>query len=154
ALRCSYGLFGIVTEVTFRVYPLQYIAISHEELELEQFEARSREWLAAGAGNAVFLYLFPYATPPRIVAELRRKLSAQEAAKPRSESVRLSARNFFWRKGLHRAAEAVRAVPDPVQAEPITAAAQKLTREFLKSIDLDAIDPVAQIVDFERGSEK
>ena len=76
ALRCSYGLFGIVTEVTFRVYPREYISLWHEELEPEsdrftiaELTTHLRHWLERnGNGNAVFLYLFPYTD--RILAEL------------------------------------------------------------------------------------
>ena len=35
ALRCSYGLFGIVTEVTFRVYRKYYISMEHRKVEPE-----------------------------------------------------------------------------------------------------------------------
>ena len=142
ALRCSYGLFGVVTELTFRVAPHENISIRHEELELGEFEQRRRQWMADG--QAVFLYLFPYARPPRIVAELRGK----GASEPASDfCLRLAARNFFWGKGLHLVADLVQHLPAPLAAV-VGEAPQKIVREFLKMVDIRAVSPVDQIVDF------
>ncbi len=151
ALRCSYGLFGIVTEVTFRVFKHEYISIRHEELEAEDFEQRRQEWLQNG--EAVFLYLFPYARRQRIIAELRRKSPLQQG---KDVSMRLRARNYFWREGLHRVAGAIRRLPHEKLAHLVGEVQQKFVGEFLKEIDISSVSPVAQLVDFEKlahGSE-
>ena len=38
AMRSSYGLFGIVYEVTFRVKPLRSMAVCHKTYHLDTFE--------------------------------------------------------------------------------------------------------------------
>lgn len=145
ALRCSYGLFGVVTHVTFRVYPHQYISIRHEKLEVEEFEERRQRW--EQDGHAVFLYMFPFAKHQRIVAELRSKSAASDG---REKSVRLEARNFFWGEGLHRAAGVIRALEFEGLKRLAGEVQQKFVGEFLGQIDLDAVSPVSQIVDFEK----
>lgn len=146
ALRCSYGLFGIVTELTFQAFDHQFISLVHDEMSLEEFTERAPEMQR---DFAVFLYLFPYHRPPRIMVERRQKVGTREG---RETSVRLEARNFFWREGLHRAAHLAQKVPflEPVLRE----IEQKVVREFLERVDLDSIDPVSQIVDFKKGAEE
>ena len=145
ALRCSYGLFGVVTHVTFRVYPHQYISIRHEKLEVEEFEERRQRW--EQDGHAVFLYMFPFAKHQRIVAELRSKTASSEG---REKSVRLEARNFFWGEGLHRASGVIRGLEIEALKRLAGEVQQKFVGEFLRQIDLDAVSPVSQIVDFEK----
>jgi FAD/FMN-containing dehydrogenase len=139
ALCCSYGLFGIVTEVTFRVVPHSYVSLCHEEIPLERFDERTKELL--DDGNALFLYLFPFGKRPRIIAEVRRTVDAD-----RSRGYwRLWLRNFFWRIGLHffvRIPLVGRLVPAGV-------------RWFLLWIMRPAaVSPVDQIVDFRHDSPK
>jgi FAD/FMN-containing dehydrogenase len=145
ALRCSYGLFGIVTELTFQAFDFQFISLNHDEMSLEEFTERAPD---LQRNNALFLYLFPYHRPPRIVLERRQQVGAKEG---RETSVRLEARNFFWREGLHRAAHFAQKLPflEPVLRE----IEQKVVREFLDGLDLESIDPVSQIVDFRQGAE-
>jgi hypothetical protein len=148
ALRCSYGLFGVVTHVTFRVYRHQYISIRHEKLEVGEFEECRQRWVHER--NAVFLYMFPFAKDQRIIAELRSKVGASEG---REVSVRLQARNYFWGEGLHRIGGAIRELPKVI-GRPVGEVQQKSVAEFLRQIDLDAVSPVAQIVDFEKLAEE
>jgi FAD/FMN-containing dehydrogenase len=143
ALRCSYGLFGIVTEVTFRVAQHEEISIKHERCKLSQFPSRSREWLAGG--NAVFLYLFPH--DDRIVAELRKKppTAGDEHGEAEKRSLRLKGRNFFWEKGLHDIARVAENVPGGLDALD-----EVLERYFVKGLQINRVSPVEQIVDFDK----
>jgi FAD/FMN-containing dehydrogenase len=146
ALRCSYGLFGIVTEVTFRVDKLQDIAIRHEKIKLQDFEPRSREWLTGG--NAAFLYMFPYTGD--IVAELRRKPAV--GREPEARSTRLRLRNFFWKEGLHNVAKFLDSIPSRTVRNKLR---DRLTKLFLVPfftdvLDLHRVNPVDQIVDFDK----
>lgn len=139
ALCCSYGLFGIVTEVTFRVVPHRYVSMCHEEIPPERFEQRTKELL--DDGNALFLYLFPFGPEPRIVAEVRRTVDADRS----KGAWRLWLRNLFWLWGLHllvRIPLIRRLVPAGV-------------RWFLLWImHPAAVSPVDQIVDFREKSPK
>ena len=151
AVRGSYGLFGVVTEVTFRVVKHEYINIEHKEISLEDFEASSRRWL--DGRTAVFLYLFPYAgRNGRIVAELRRKAGSGSGDE---RSTRLAVRNFVWREGLPASAHAADQMPN----EKLRALQLESTEWFLRKVidhglDLRRVSPVDQIVDFEKGGKK
>ena len=89
-VRSSYGLTGIVFEVTIQCKPTQAIAVRHVEHTLDQFRAKIPEY--DREGYSVMYYLFPYIE--RIVVELR-KYNPQEAPKARRI---WSYRNRFWRK--------------------------------------------------------
>ena len=39
-MRSSYGLLGIVCEVTFRIKPLRPMAVRHESYSVDEFEVR------------------------------------------------------------------------------------------------------------------
>jgi hypothetical protein len=150
ALRCSYGLFGIVTEVTFRVARLQDIAIQHEKIELQDFEPKSRVWLEQH--NAVFLYMFPYTGD--IVAELRKKPA--EGREPEARSSRLHLRNFFWKKGLHDVANALDSIPLRFVRDALRKGLTKLFLApfFTDVLALHRVNPVEQIVDFDKEDKE
>ncbi|HSC96719.1 MAG TPA: GMC family oxidoreductase N-terminal domain-containing protein [Burkholderiales bacterium] len=160
ALRCSYGLFGIVTEVTFRVYPREYISLWHEELEPEsdrftvaELTTHLRHWLERnGNGNAVFLYLFPYTD--RILAELRRKPAAGDG-EPEERSLRLGIRNFFWEKGIHDVEKLLQRTGSTRLKHAFQDLSGSVLRESLEHwLRLTKINPVAQIVDFDKGDAR
>ncbi len=89
-LRSSYGLAGIIFEVTIRCMPTQAISVRHVELSLEEFKAKLPDY--DRAGYSVMYYLFPYAR--RILVELRR---FNPGVKPTTRRI-WSYRNRFWRK--------------------------------------------------------
>jgi FAD/FMN-containing dehydrogenase len=157
ALRCSYGLFGIVTEVTFRVYPLEPISLEHDKVKpaSEKFTAAElrgffKDWLRSSGrreDTAVFLYLFPFRD--RIVAELRRKPAT--AGELEEKSVRLQARNFFWEKGSHDWNDLAKMMPIDAVKRRLFDIFDKLLAESLdKVLRLSRVNPVAQIVDFDK----
>ncbi len=57
-VRSSYGTFGIVYEVTYRVRPLLPLAVHHETFTLEDFTARLAELKARG--QSMMFYMFPF----------------------------------------------------------------------------------------------
>ena len=139
ALCCSYGLLGIVTEVTFRVVPHRYVSMCHEEIPLERFAQRTKELL--DDGNALFLYMFPFGREPRIIAEVRRTVDAERS----QGHWRLWLRNFFWLWGLHIL----------VRIPLIRRLVPALVRWFLVRImHPAAVSPVDQIVNFRHWSPK
>jgi FAD/FMN-containing dehydrogenase len=58
AVRSSYGLFGVVYEVTFRVRKLRLMTVEHESYSLEEFLRRLPELVARG--QSMMLYIFPF----------------------------------------------------------------------------------------------
>jgi len=68
AMRSSYGLFGIIYEVTFRVQPLQKMSVSHNSFKLEEFERQLPELIARD--ESMMLYLFPFLD--RVTVEFRK----------------------------------------------------------------------------------
>jgi len=68
AARSSYGLLGIVYEVTFKIRPLQAMAVEHGVYKLDEFTDRLPELI--DRGQSVMMYIFPYIN--RIGVEFRR----------------------------------------------------------------------------------
>jgi FAD/FMN-containing dehydrogenase len=91
AVRSSYGLFGIIFEVTFRVRPLRAMAVYHQKFSLDEFERqlpalRERD-------EAMMMYIGPFLDT--IVVEFRKY---HGDAPPRtSTSWQWKLRNFAWR---------------------------------------------------------
>lgn len=67
-VRSSYGTFGIIYEVTFRVRPIQPMAVHHETFSLDDFVTKFPALLQRG--ESLMLYLFPFDN--RITVEFRR----------------------------------------------------------------------------------
>ncbi|HEX9812321.1 MAG TPA: FAD-binding oxidoreductase [Burkholderiales bacterium] len=150
AVLGGYGLFGIATEITFRIVPHEFISMEHVEISAAEFEAHGKQWL--DGRTAVFLYLFPYAPGGgRIVAELRRKAGQG----PTEGTHRLAVRNLFWREALPEAAHIADRLPIKPLRPHYLEAVQFVVRKFLDhALDLDRVSPVDQIVDFEKGGKK
>jgi FAD/FMN-containing dehydrogenase len=89
-IRSSYGLFGIVYEVTIKVRPTTALAVRHYSLSLDNF--RKYFPIYKARGYAVMYYIFPYVK--RVVVELRKD---NPEAQPTSRH-RWVYRNRFWRK--------------------------------------------------------
>ena len=89
-IRSSYGLMGIVFEVTIRVRRTTALSVRHYSMGLADFRKRFPVFKAQG--YAVMYYIFPYAR--RVVVELRKD---NPDVPPRSRR-RWSYRNRFWRK--------------------------------------------------------
>ena len=89
ALRSSYGLLGIIVEVTYRVKPIRSMKVRHTVYRAEEFVARLDELLALE--RSMMLYLFPFLD--RIVVEYR-----YDSDVPlRSGSWQWRLRNFVWK---------------------------------------------------------
>lgn len=132
ALRCSFGLFGVVTRVTFKVVPSEQISVEHFDVCVHNVAEKSSQWLASGA--AVFLYMFP--STGRIVAAVKNK-----APGPPVRSAGLKARNWVWRRGL-----GLPRIAGGVE--------DWLTFHLLKRLRYARVSAVDQIVDFELEARK
>ncbi|MFD0986522.1 FAD-binding protein [Methyloligella solikamskensis] len=89
-MRSSYGLLGIVFELTIRVQPTVALWLRHRNLNLKEF--RERFPLFKADGCAVMYYIFPY--EKRVVVELKKD---NPDATP-NQRHRWQYRNRFWRK--------------------------------------------------------
>ncbi len=89
-MRSSYGLAGIIFEVTIRVRPAEALWVRHYEMDLDTFRRRFEEWKRQD--YAIMYYLFPYAR--KVVVELRRRNPGVKATARRIWQYR----NRFWRK--------------------------------------------------------
>jgi len=67
-VRSSYGLFGIVYEVTYKIKKLTPMAVHHQTYSLADFVAALPELKASG--NSIMYYMFPFVD--KITVELRR----------------------------------------------------------------------------------
>ena len=95
AARSSYGLFGIITEATFRVRPLRAMAVHHEVFTLDEFARRLPELVARE--QSMMLYILPFVD--KIVVEFRVYLGDEADARTRSLPYRAGwkVRNFAWK---------------------------------------------------------
>jgi len=90
AARSSYGLFGIVYEVTFRIRPAVPMRVETITYTLEEYERQLpalRE-----RGDSMFTYLFPFNR--KINVEFR---SYHDGPAPKPHGWRWAVRNYFWR---------------------------------------------------------
>ncbi|MGI8876379.1 MAG: FAD-binding oxidoreductase [Egibacteraceae bacterium] len=92
AVRSSYGLFGIVYEVTFRIRPMLPMSLHHEAYELDSFTKRLAS--LRSRDEAMMLYIDPYNDV--IVVEFRRYIPHGFAREGSTWQWRL--RNFVWSK--------------------------------------------------------
>jgi FAD/FMN-containing dehydrogenase len=88
AARSSYGLLGVVVEATFKVRPLQAMAVRHEVFTLDQFEERFPELI--GRGESMMMYLFPFLD--KVMVEFRRYTGPASEAGAKNAPT-----HFVWR---------------------------------------------------------
>ncbi|MBK5197427.1 MAG: FAD-binding protein [Methyloceanibacter sp.] len=89
-IRSSYGLFGIIYEVTIKVRPTTALSVRHYSLSIDNF--RRYYPIYKARGFAVMYYIFPYVK--RVLVELRK----DNPEVPPTSRRRWSYRNRFWRK--------------------------------------------------------
>ena len=88
-VRSSYGLFGVVYEATFRVRPIQPMAVYHETFSLEDFVTKLPELWARN--ESMMYYTFPF--DDLITVEFR-KYNPGATGSPAHHVWQL--RNFMW----------------------------------------------------------
>jgi len=89
-LRCSYGLLGVIVEVTLKTQPLTAVSAEHRIYTLAKFRQAVPELVAQN--YALMMYYYPFAD--RVMVELRREVPGVEP----TSSGRWWLRNAFWRK--------------------------------------------------------
>jgi FAD/FMN-containing dehydrogenase len=93
AARSSYGLFGIVVEATFRVRPLQTMAVEHRLYSLDEY-LDALPGLVADR-RSIMMFLYPFTN--RVVAELRTYTGPARADATQRDRL-WQFRNFCWSK--------------------------------------------------------
>lgn len=88
-VRSSYGTFGIVTEATFRVRPIQPLAVYHETYSLEDFVQKLPELIARN--QSMMYYVFP---PENLITVEFRRYNPGASGPP--NRVVWPLRNYLW----------------------------------------------------------
>ena len=91
AMRSSYGMLGVIYEVTYAVKPIRPMAVKHERYHVNEFADRLDDLL--GQHRSMMLYLFPYLDA--VVVEYR--FDGKEPMRSNSWQWRL--RNWTWKTG-------------------------------------------------------
>ena len=91
AMRSSYGLIGIIYEVTFRIRPLLSMAAYHKTYTIEQFQKQLPALIAAGEAMMMFVGVFTNS----VTIEFRRYREDENPRKASSWQWRL--RNLIWK---------------------------------------------------------
>ena len=105
--RSSFGLLGIVFEVTFRIRPLQAMVVRHSVYRLEEFLARLPELSASD--DSMMWYGFPFID--RVAVESRRYTGNAATADTGANLGVWRLRNFVWKSFGPSVSYALRRVP-------------------------------------------
>jgi FAD binding domain-containing protein len=90
-MRSSYGLLGIIYEVTFRIRPLLSMTTYHKTYSIEQFQMQLPALIATGEAMMMFVGVFTNT----VTVEFRRYREDEDPRKASSWQWRL--RNLIWK---------------------------------------------------------
>lgn len=148
-VRSSYGLLGVVYEVTMAVRRHEMMAVRHEQMTLNEFIARFAELNALR--DSVRMFLFPY--DDRVVVEYRNYTG--KITGPTNPEI-FQIRNFIWKWGAPVVGAVVNLAP------PLPRFGSRMVSDELESIidrglefglehglHADSTSPTDQIVEFE-----
>jgi FAD/FMN-containing dehydrogenase len=90
SIRSSYGTFGVIYEATFRVRPIEPMAVYYQTFRLEEFVEKFTE--LKNRHESMMLFLFPLAN--RITVEFRKY---NPGARGRPNRLVWKIRNFMWK---------------------------------------------------------
>jgi hypothetical protein len=106
-VRSSYGLFGVVYEATFKVRPIQPMAVHHKTFPLDEFLAKLPE--LKQLGYSMMYYMFPF---ENLITVEFRKYNPGAAGDPDGHVWPL--RNYMWAtSGPMVCAQAERDIANP-----------------------------------------
>ena len=88
-VRCSYGLFGVVYEATYKIRPLTPMAVHHKTYSLAEFVSALPDLKALD--ESMMLYLFPFAD--KVTVEFR-KYNPGASGEPNRAA--WAVRNHIW----------------------------------------------------------
>lgn len=90
AMRSSYGMLGVIYEVTFKVKEISAMAVEHRSFHVDEFAARLDE--LTSQNRSMMLYLFPFLD--KVVVEYRRDVPG---VKVEPGSWQWGIRNYTWK---------------------------------------------------------
>jgi FAD/FMN-containing dehydrogenase len=144
--RSSFGLLGIVVETTFRLGPLQTLAVEHRVFGLEDFLTALPEFIAEG--RSVMWFVFPFER--RVMVELRRYTGPADG-RLRNRDWFWELRNTFWRD---IAPAYNNAVTSTIPLKPLRYALVELGNRTMqvigRSVHSRATAPPSQIIRYPR----
>lgn len=145
AMRTSYGLLGIVYEVTFRVKKISAMAVRHESYSVNEFANRLDELL--DRKKSMMLYLYPF--NDRVVVEYR----YDSAKKLREGSLTWAFRNYTWKSVWPFIANALTFLPIPFLRNRIHGLLNSLTGLVqTKLLRDDRSSPADQIIRYSESA--
>jgi FAD/FMN-containing dehydrogenase len=106
-VRSSYGMFGVIYEVTYRIRPLLPMAVHHKTFQTAEFVKALPELKALG--YSMMFYLFPF--DDQVTVEFRKY---NPAAQGEPERHQWALRNYLWgTSGPRFAHDAEQDIEDP-----------------------------------------
>lgn len=147
-IRSSYGLFGIVYEVTYKIRPLTPMAVHHKTYSLDEFLSQLPQLQASG--DSMMYYMFPFAD--KITVEFRHY---NQSATGDPNCTAWAVRNHIWGTSGPKFGHDIEAtVPIPTIRYGIIDAfnaSWRLTLEGIVSSDYTL--PPDQIIDYPSVSD-
>jgi FAD/FMN-containing dehydrogenase len=140
-IRSSYGTFGIIHEVTFRIRPLRHVKVSHETFRIGDFIAQLPALIARG--ESMMYYLFPF--EDRITVEFRRY---QPDLSPAPNRTGWFLRNLGWANLAPRVGHADSFLPRRFRNELLTATDQAWRSTLETFVQHDYTVPADQIINY------
>jgi FAD/FMN-containing dehydrogenase len=138
AMRSSYGLLGIIFEVTFQVRPLTAMEFHHRVFSLDEFERQLPEMLASK--DSVMYYLLPFQN--QVVVEYR---SYRAQVKP-VHRLAWVLRNVCWATVVPGCGRAIRSVPGRGLRFALFEAVASLSRIVLQLLHANDSFPADQMI--------
>jgi FAD/FMN-containing dehydrogenase len=157
-IRSSYGLLGIVYEVTFEVEPRQRVWYSYERIRLDRWLDTGRPLPAPdgdeilGRADGFLGFLLPYRR--ELIVE-RRRVTSGDRPVMILDAVRLWLRTFAWMSGARPFNAPLQLLPRPLRRLAIAAWVWVLDHGFLKIFFLRIISRFSSyradaMIDFKR----
>jgi FAD/FMN-containing dehydrogenase len=140
-VRASYGTFGIIHEVTYRIRDLRHLKVYHETFAIGDFIDRLDELTARN--QSMMYYLFPF--EDRITVEFR---AYQPDLSPTPNRTAWFLRNLGWANLAPRFAHADRLGPRPFRNALLTAADVAWRSTLETFVDEDYTVPGDQIISY------
>ena len=145
-VRASYGTFGIVHEVTYRIRNLRHLKVYHETFAIGDFIGRLDELTARN--QAMMYYIFPF--EDRITVEFR---EYQPDLSPSPNRTAWFLRNLGWASLAPRVAHADNFLPQPFRNALLTASDIAWRGTLEQFVDEDHTVPPDQIISYPRQSD-